>query len=454
MSNYEDYKTHITQDIKDCLEGMVCQPILFIGSGFSIRYAKTPSWEGLLREMANLCSNIDKEFAYYKQIHNKDYIQISTLFANSYRDWAWGTGRENFPEEFFSQEFPSDVYIKHQISEYLKNLISHDWFGKLDELKKQEIEAIKAITPYVIITTNYDTLIESVFSNNYETIVGEKILKNNTFGTGEIFKIHGSVTDPSSLVLTVNDYEIFRKKRKYLSAKLLTYFAEHPLLFIGYSANDPNIQDILSDIDELISPDGSLIPNIYMLEWNEEISKNVYPQREKIISIDNSKSVRIKNIIASDFTWVFEAFTNQEPQSINPKTLRFLLSRTYNLVRYDIPKKTVQVDFELLENRVNSETEFVKLFGITTIDDPSKINVSHPYLISMLPEQLGFVHYYHVNLLFDKIAEDKGVKIKDNDNKYHVSLKTGKKSITHKYSQACIDLLLKVKNDLDYEIEL
>jgi len=62
---------------------------LFIGSGFSIRYARTPNWEDLLKEMANLCPRIDKNFAYYKQIHNKDYIRISTLFADSYRDWAW-----------------------------------------------------------------------------------------------------------------------------------------------------------------------------------------------------------------------------------------------------------------------------------------------------------------------------------------------------------------------------
>ena len=117
MSNYEDYKKHITEDIKDCLEGMICQPILFIGSGFSIRYARTPNWEDLLKEMANLCPRIDKNFAYYKQIHNKDYIRISTLFADSYRDWAWNEGQDRFPEEYFSQEFPADVYIKHQISE-------------------------------------------------------------------------------------------------------------------------------------------------------------------------------------------------------------------------------------------------------------------------------------------------------------------------------------------------
>jgi hypothetical protein len=455
MSNYDDYKTHITQDIKDCLEGMVCQPILFIGSGFSIRYIGTPSWEGLLKEMATLCPMIDKNFAYYKQSYDKDYIKISTLFADSYRDWAWESGKDKFPEEYFSQEFPADVYIKHQVSEYLKNLINENWYDRLDEIKKQEIETIKAISPYAIITTNYDTLIESIFSEpNYITITGQQILRNNVFSTGEIFKIHGSVNDPKSLVLTQNDYDIFRKKQKYLSAKLLAYFAEHPLLFIGYSANDPNIQSILSDIDELIAPDGSLIPNIYMLEWKENLDLNTYPQREKNINIDNSKSIRLKNIIASDFRWVFEAFVNQEPQTIRPNTLRNLLSRIYNLVRYDIPKKTFQVDFELLEKNLNSGDEFAKMFGITTIDDPSKLNLSHPYLMSAVTESLSLSHFYYVNLLFDKIFQDKDIKIKDSDNRYHVSLKTGKTQITHKYSQECIDLLIKVKDECEYEIEL
>jgi hypothetical protein len=455
MSNYEDYKKHITEDIKDCLEGMICQPILFIGSGFSIRYARTPNWEDLLKEMANLCPRIDKNFAYYKQIHNKDYIRISTLFADSYRDWAWNVGQDRFPEEYFSQEFPADVYIKHQISEYLKELVNQDWYNRLDESKKQEIEIMKTISPYAIITTNYDTLIESIFSEpNYVTIIGQQILKNNVFSTGEIFKIHGSVTDPRTLVLTHNDYEMFRQKQKYLSAKLLTYFAEHPLLFIGYSANDPNIQAILSDIDELISPDGSLIPNIYMLERKENLNPNEYPPRDRGINIGNSKNIRIKNIIASDFSWVFEAFVNQEPQSIRPNTLRFLLSRIYKLVRYDIPKKTFQVDFEVLEKNLSSDDEFVKMFGITTIDGPSKINLSHPYMMSALCENLGISHFYHVNCLFDKIFQEKGIKIKDSDNGYHVSLKTGKKQITHKYSQACIDLLTKVKNEQDYEIDL
>ncbi|MEK8199495.1 SIR2 family protein [Lysinibacillus sp. FSL M8-0134] len=70
---------------------------------------------------------------------------------------------------------------------------------------------------------------------------------------GEIFKIHICVSDNNEIILNEEDYDVIIHKKKYLSAKLLPFFSEHPFLFIGYSANDKNIQSILSDIDELIS---------------------------------------------------------------------------------------------------------------------------------------------------------------------------------------------------------
>ncbi|MCV5737918.1 SIR2 family protein, partial [Escherichia coli] len=76
---------------------------------------------------------------------------------------------------------------------------------------------------------------------------------------GEILKMHGCSSQYETIVLTAEDYTDFNKRKKYLSAKLLTYFAEHPLFFFGYSATDTNIKGILSDIDEILAPNGELI---------------------------------------------------------------------------------------------------------------------------------------------------------------------------------------------------
>ncbi|WP_033070951.1 SIR2 family NAD-dependent protein deacylase, partial [Pectobacterium parmentieri] len=120
--------------------------------------------------------------------------------------------------------------------------------------------------PHSIITTNYDELLESIYPE-FTPIIGQKILYANHGSIGEILKIHGCCSTPKSIIINRDDYGDFIKKKKYLSAKLLTFFAEHPLLFIGYSAEDENIKNILSDIDELISENGDVIPNIYILEW-------------------------------------------------------------------------------------------------------------------------------------------------------------------------------------------
>ena len=155
---------------------------------------------------------------------------------------------------------------------------------------------------------------------------------------GEIFKVHGCVTDPVSLVFTQGNYDQFIRKKKYLSAKLLTYFSEHPLIFVGYGAGDPNIKAILSDIDEALPVAGGLIPNVYLLEWRPEVFNNETPGRERLIAIEEGKSVRVKAIEATEFQWVFEAFgTPHTMNKISPKVLRSLLAGSYDLVRRDIP---------------------------------------------------------------------------------------------------------------------
>ena len=242
---------------------------------------------------------------------------------------------------------------------------------------------------------------------------------------------------PNSLVLTSADYQEFRKKKKYTSAKLLTFFAEHPLLFIGYSASDPNIQEILSDIDEIISKEDNLIPNIYILERTQGFDENYYPQREKTIVIDQHHSIRVKSISTSEFGWVYNSFVNAGVmERINPKLLRALLTRTYDLVRYDLPKKYMEVDYQTLEHAISSENELARLYGITTVDDPSKFNAQYPYTLTMVGIELGYTSWHYANQIIDRIKKIDGVNIKNSDNKYHLKVKVGQSSSTHKIGRA------------------
>ena len=62
--DYKQYQNEVTSDIAEVLTNAGCQPILFVGSGFTKRYAGGPNWEELLTKLAAECPLIDKDFAY------------------------------------------------------------------------------------------------------------------------------------------------------------------------------------------------------------------------------------------------------------------------------------------------------------------------------------------------------------------------------------------------------
>lgn len=447
-NTYKDYQEYIKEDVSDILSKMKCQPILFIGSGFSQRYIKTPNWIGLLTEIKKKCPLIEKAVDYYVQ-DKKNLIEVGSIYANFYKEWAWSGGKDEFPEDLFDAKHNSDIYIKYAVCDFFKNNLTDNWLNELDDSLKKEIDTIRKIAPHAIITTNYDGLTNEIFKD-FQEIVGQNILRANPFSIGDIFKIHGSIDDPSSLILTSDDYHEFQKKKKYLSAKLLTFFAEHPLLFVGYSATDPNITSILSDIDEIISVDNEIIPNIYILQYEEKIEEHSYPVTEKLIPVNESRSIRLKTIVSSEFNWVFEAFINLEAiEPINPKILRTLLSRTYDLVRCDIPRRKFPVNYEVLQRAVESDDGLAKLYGITMIDDPSKLNAAYPYTLSSVAEELGYgkKQWHHANKLIEKIKQEHEIDIKGSDNNYHLNINNGSVRL---YSQDAIDLLRKVKDGQEY----
>jgi len=451
MSNYEDYMNVSKEQIHECIETMECQPILFIGSGLSKRYFNAPNWPELLESLAEKNPKA-KEYAYYKQMYN-DSIKIGTELATSYAEWAWSDGRAEFDPTLFSGDNPADVFLKYKTAEMLEEITPKS-VDEIDDAYHDEIKLLQEIRPHAIITTNYDQFIELIFPE-YTSVIGQQILKSQYSSIGEILKIHGCVSNPTSLIIHEDDYCDFHIKKKYLSAKLLTYFLEHPIIILGYSASDPNIQALLSDIDEILASNNELVPNIFMVEWKNAIGESEHFPFESLIRLENDKSLRIHNVTASDFKWVYESLVNENAiENVNPKLLRALLSRTYKLVRTDIPQKVIEIDYETLEHALSEDEEINKIFGITTLTNPSAFNISFPYRLSEVADKLGYENWYYANLLIKKVEQEQGINLKASDNRYHICVLTGKTSKTHKYSQEMIDLLVKVKEENDYEIQL
>ncbi|HGA1267972.1 TPA: SIR2 family protein [Streptococcus suis] len=59
--------------------------------------------------------------------------------------------------------------------------------------------------------------------------------------------MHGDVYDPSSIVITEDDYKVYDNNSILISAKILSNLIHSPIIFIGYSLTDRNVQKLLTD---------------------------------------------------------------------------------------------------------------------------------------------------------------------------------------------------------------
>ena len=442
------YSQRMDAKIRDVLLEFECQPILFMGSGIPKRYFEAPSWLELLRIVLDEMPAHHGKFEYYYQKHSGDPIAIGSELSDLVFEWAWGAGKASFPEALFEAGMSKDCFLKSLVCEHLSKVTP----GKREDFKTlpKEVAALSDIRPHAIITTNYDHSLEVIFEG-YVPVTGQTIIRYNTNSFGEIFHIHGDVSEPSSIVLTREDYEEWKDKKKYISAKLLTYFAEHPVFIFGYGLGDPNVKEILRDIGELVADDTGLIDNVYQVIWVEDLPKN--PPEQAVFSVDG-REFRINAVYAQNFQWVFEALKSQSAlTSVNPKLVRALAARTMKLIRHDIPTGSVEVDYDILERVAEQDSELPKLLGIAITNNP---NHTHPLTITQVAKRLGFNHWSGANKLVNRAKDETGIDLRSSDNSYHCQIKTGpgKNSKVRKWSLKSVDLLQKIKANEEYVIEL
>lgn len=214
-----------------------------------------------------------------------------------------------------------------------------------------------------IITTNWDTVLEQLFPE-YRVFVGQKeLLFSNPLNIGEIYKIHGCAKNPSSLILTDDDYNDFNNRNAYLAAKLITIFVENPVVFIGYSLSDTNIRSIIKSIASCIG--GS---NIQKLQNNLIfIDRNEPPTGPTIetsyIQFDKTQ-IPIKVIKTKDYNPVYSSISRFQ-RKLPARVLRFCKERVFDLVRdTTTDKKLAVVNFDEIEDP--SKVEVV--FGLGLMD--------------------------------------------------------------------------------------
>ncbi len=377
-------------------------PVLFIGSGISRRYLyQYPDWKELLEQ------------SFYQ--YNKDSFQlqkhIHSLSANETSDFFINTNlasiiEHEYNDAFFNRDITLNVgnsknpnWVKRGISPYKMYLSNKFRKMKLNRNPKLlcELDHFKQLKNKVsaIITTNYDLFLERhVFPEDYTVFVNqEELFSPDSYNIAEIYKIHGSASDANSLIVTSNDYEKFMTSKKLLVAKMLTLFAESPIVFMGYSLTDENILSIITDFLSCISPADMENIHEHFVFISYKKGESDLVEIRQTITTPSGISIPISEIQTDNFIKVFDIL-NQITPGISPTKVR----ETRRVI------KTI-VDTSIASSE--AESIFIELDDLEQIDLTNKpLAIAIGYRENML-SKLGYGIFDDELILEDILFDNK-----------------------------------------------
>lgn len=209
--------------------------ILFAGSGLSSQATtdkglSPPQWAGLLKGMILWC--VKERF-----ISSEYGKHINELVENGF---YFDAGQE------LQEIFKESTQLRHCLEEILL----------FNELKPGMAHSIIAKIPFRgYITTNYDDLIEREYSvQNRVTL--NKFYERNLEGVLDayrskkkfILKLHGDISDPTTIVLGTRSYEKLLYFNKTYMSCLEHLVIGSSIIFIGFGVNDPDLEAVLSRV--------------------------------------------------------------------------------------------------------------------------------------------------------------------------------------------------------------
>lgn len=363
-------------------------PILFIGSGLSKRYLyKYPTWDELLKYSFTKFDN--DLFHYHKLVDMYTRQGCSTFEIYT----KLGTYIENeFNKAFFDRKIKigtsnNPSWVSRGISPYKMFLSIYFKRLKVNRKTQEELNKLKLLKNKIsaVITTNYDRLIEDeIFSSDYSVFIHQnQLFSNESYNIAEIYKIHGCVSDANSIMITENDYANFKDSRKLIIAKMLTLFAESPIIFMGYSLTDEDIRDIIVDFLSCLTQKEltGIEEHFVFISWKENEQELVEVKRT--ITTKNGVEIPITEIQTDNFIKVYDILNKIVP-GVSPLKLR----------------ETRRVIKKIVDENISSESAESVIVGL---DDLQNINLSSKPLAIAIGYRDSILNKYGYGMLSDEL---------------------------------------------------
>lgn len=346
-------------------------PVLFVGAGITRRYCDVCVWSDLLESIATKAGISQFQLNGIRQRLSSEHSadEINPLLAKEIRKAlidrisAGELGRDDFPElddaEWFMMEHsdPFKALVCHHVSKYTLT-------G--DPALLEELEAFRKLSSKIpaVITTNYDDFLEKhVFTDFDKLVFPDDYYFSDSSGYGEIMKIHGTVEDPDSIVITSDDYRKLESESLVILARFTSILCNNPVIFIGYSLSDPEINGIIHSIVSSLKQTQlerirkhmvqvSVNPNVDKVSWN-------YPFMEH-----DGKRVEITRIIVPSLSHLFEALEGFDPVA-TPMEIKKYMSMIREIVLSADPRsmKVTMINADEIERA--KPGDLAVLFGTT-----------------------------------------------------------------------------------------
>lgn len=219
-------------DIAVSIESKSCT--LLVGTGFSMYMTDgaAPSWIDLLTDCAiRLDDNMKTHNDLFRDDGNGRMVnKFELTICAQILELEFSRKGKNIREEI------ADIITTRINRGTINNdhlILAHHFFSENHSIN--------------VVTTNYDTLFSDYILPDNNRIFAEGVPVGRDNSGMNIYHVHGSVINPSSIVLTMDDYFRFQHKDNYFSRKLFTLLQESTVVILGYSLGDFNLNRILNE---------------------------------------------------------------------------------------------------------------------------------------------------------------------------------------------------------------
>lgn len=360
---------------------------IFVGAGISKNVdAKLPTWSELIDEIKK---KVDEK--------ENDYLKLAQLYYLKYGEVEYYNKLKGFFPSHYIE--PSDIH---------KNILG--------------------IQPNILITTNWDCLLEYTIEDKvliYDVITSDKdLVKSNS--AKKLIKMHGDFKS-HNIVFKEDDYLNYKYNFPLIENYIKSILSTNVVLFLGYSYSDINLKQII----KWIQIHSSSRPSMYLVTHENNYTQQEYLKNHGITTIVLNKGIKgvdwekytdnlgsfLKNISSNTFddNPIYE-FRNKlialEPMaSVLPEHILLLINSSFTHYSYidcilGINNKPLQllilsseytelvnilIDIEKLPNIEEKRREIKSLKLYIVLTHLSKANIQG---IKLDPEENGGYRYF------------------------------------------------------------